>query len=249
MKKKACLARISPVGEKVETMLQVGSDVVVQKLNLVTKASSRLPDNPTTLWLIRHAEVEERYHHVFGGRIDMELSRRGHEQALCLARYLDGKPLDALYASPMKRVHQTLAPLLANGTPRPVIRQELREVDFGDWTGLHWTEVQAKYGISALDWLDQLECAGIPNAECARTLRSRLEPCLRQILEAHPGGRVAIACHGGVIRMCLSILFDWPLPKLAAFEIDYASLTQVIWSPPLARLQLVNFTPWSHSAE
>jgi broad specificity phosphatase PhoE len=207
----------------------------------VTSEASR----PTTLWLIRHAEVEERYHNVFGGRIDMELSRRGHEQSLALGKYLKGKRLDALYASPMKRVHQTLAPFLNNGAPRPVILPELRELDFGDWTGLHWNEVQTKYGISALDWLDHVDCAGIPNAECGRTLRTRIEPCLKQLLSRHSGQQLAIACHGGVIRMLLSILLDWPLPRLGAIEIDYASLTQVLWNPPRTRLQLVNFTPWS----
>jgi broad specificity phosphatase PhoE len=203
----------------------------------------------TTLCLIRHAEVEERYHSVFGGRIDMELSPRGHEQSRTLARYLHGKKFDALYASPMKRVRQTLAPFLLNGAPKPIVIEDLREVDFGDWTGLHWSEVQAKYGISALSWLDQLECAGIPNAESSRTLRLRIEPCLRQLLLQHAGRHVAIACHGGVIRMLLAILLDWPFAKLAAFEIDYASVTQVLWTPPIARLQLVNFTPWRELAE
>ena len=28
---------------------------------------------PTRLWLIRHAEVESRYQHTFGGRMDMNL--------------------------------------------------------------------------------------------------------------------------------------------------------------------------------
>jgi broad specificity phosphatase PhoE len=56
---------------------------------------------PTTLWLIRHAEVDERYHSVFGGRIDIELSPRGHQQSQALARYLHGKPIDAIYSSPM----------------------------------------------------------------------------------------------------------------------------------------------------
>jgi len=201
----------------------------------------------TTLWLIRHAEVEERYLSVFGGRIDMELSQRGHQQSVALARYLHGKPLDAIYASPMKRVRQTLAPLLGNGAPKPVVVDELREVDFGDWTGLSWTEVKAKYGVSAFAWLDQLECAGIRNAESTRTFRSRIEPCLRQILAQHCGHQVAIFCHGGVIRMLLAILLEWPLPRLAAFEIDYASLTQVVWAAPVARLQLVNFSPWRES--
>jgi broad specificity phosphatase PhoE len=137
-----------------------------------------------------------------------------------------------------------MASFVVDGSIKPVVLQDLREVDFGDWTGLHWTEVQGKYGVSALAWLDQLECAGIPNAECARTLRSRIEPCLRQLLGQHSGQQVAIFCHGGVIRMLLAILLDWSLPTLAALEIDYASLTQVIWTPPRARLHLVNFTPW-----
>jgi broad specificity phosphatase PhoE len=198
----------------------------------------------TTLWLIRHAEVEGRYHHVFGGRIDMGLSARGHEQARALARYLDCKRIDAFYASPMKRVNQTLASLAANGAPKPVIVPELREVDFGDWTGLHWSEVQERYGVSAYAWLEQLECDGIRNAECSRTLRARVEPFLRQVLREHKGQDVAIVCHGGIIRVLLAILLDWPLPKLATLEIDYASLTQVLWTPPIARMQLANLTPW-----
>ena len=199
---------------------------------------------PTTLWLFRHAEVEERYQNVFGGRIDMGLSERGHAQARRLAEYLEGKPLQALYASPMKRVRQTLEPLLLSGAPTPVIKPEFREVDFGDWTGLHWAEVQSKYGISALAWLDQLDCAGIPHAENATTFRSRLEPALHHLLHEHAGQQFGVACHGGVIRMLLSILLHMPLPKTAAFEIDYASVTQVVWNERMARLQLVNFSPW-----
>src|SRR5271169_6858855 len=89
----------------------------------------------TRLLLIRHAEVEARYQGVFGGQIDMELSPRGHEQAAALARYLHQKTVSAIYASPMKRVQQTLRPWVVNGVPRPIILPELREVDFGVWTG------------------------------------------------------------------------------------------------------------------
>ena len=198
----------------------------------------------TRLLLIRHAEVEARYQGVFGGRIDMELSPRGHEQAAALAKYLHSRPLSAIYASPMKRVQQTLAPLLVNGTPKPVILQDLREVDFGDWTGLAWEEVHAKFGISAFAWLEQLECDGIANAESAETLQERVEPCLRQILAAHAGPQVAVVCHGGIIRMLLGILLRWPLARTGAFEIEYASLTQVVVYPHKAELKLLSFTPW-----
>jgi len=199
---------------------------------------------PTNLWLIRHAEVEERYQRVFGGRIDMELSPRGHTQAAALAAYLHRKQFDALYASPMRRVQQTLTPLAVNGMPRPIIQPELREVDFGDWTGLSWDEVKQRFQISAFQWLDQLEGARIPNAECAQALRSRVEPVLLRILQEQAGQNVALVCHGGVIRMLLAILLQLPFSKMSAFEIDYASLTHIEVREHKNEVQLLNFTPW-----
>ena len=203
----------------------------------------------TRLLLIRHAEVEARYQGVFGGRIDMELSPRGHRQAAALAKHLCARPVSAIYASPMKRVQQTIAPLLVNGAPKPIILRDLREVDFGDWTGLAWDEVQARFGISAFAWLEQLECDGIANAESAETLQERVEPCLRQILAAYAGQQVVVACHGGIIRVLLGILLRWPLARMGAFEIEYASLTQVLVQPHKAELRLLNFTPWREIIE
>jgi broad specificity phosphatase PhoE len=202
----------------------------------------------TRLLLARHGEVEARYQGVFGGRIDMDLSARGHEQAATLARYLHSKPLSAIYASPMKRVQQTLAPLLVNGAPKPVVLPDLREVDFGDWTGLTWDQVQEKFGVSAFSWLEQLECGGIANAECSETLFERVEPCLEHILARHGGQQVAIFCHGGIIRVLLGILLRWPLSSMGMFEIEYASLTQVALLSNKPKLELLNFAPWREMA-
>jgi broad specificity phosphatase PhoE len=198
----------------------------------------------TRLFLLRHAEVEARYQRVFGGQIDMELSPRGHEQAAALAKYLQPKSFDAIYASPMKRAQQTLAALLAGRATAPVTLPGLREVDFGAWTGLRWDEVKAKHNVSAFDWLHQLESAAIPNAESAKNFRARVEPCLEQILSRHAGQGVAVVCHGGTIRMILSILLDLPLREMARFEIEYASLTQVHCLPHKTEVQLLNFAPW-----
>jgi broad specificity phosphatase PhoE len=198
----------------------------------------------TRLYLIRHAEVEARYHKVFGGRIDMGISPRGQEQARFLADFLHRKPVDAIYASPMKRVLQTLEPWLVNGTPQPVILPGLREVDFGDWTGHKWDEVAEKFGASAYEWLRHLEKGTLPNGESAVDFRGRVEPCLREILGRHQGQSAAIVCHGGVIRMLLSILLELPLTKMDAFDIEYASVTQLNLLPHRTEIQLLNFTPW-----
>jgi len=202
----------------------------------------------TRLWLIRHAEVEARYQKTFGGRIDMNLSPRGEEQAGILAGYLKGKRFNAVYASPMKRVQQTLAPTLKNGVPAPTIMPGLREVDFGDWTGFDWFQVQEKFGVHPYDWLDEIERGAVPNGETAVQFRNRVEPCLFEIIRQHPGGTAAVFCHGGVIRMMLAILLQLPLPKTNSFDIEYTSITQVALHPHLNEIELLNFTPWRDGA-
>jgi len=207
-------------------------------------SAKTIPVVPTRLWLIRHAEVEPRYQNLFGGTIDMNLSERGHEQAKILARYLRGRKFDAVYASPMKRVQQTLAPSLKNKIPKPAIMKNLHEVDFGDWTGLGWDAVREKFGVHPYDWLDQIELGAVPNGESSATFRARVEPCLDKIIRKHRGETVAIFCHGGVIRMILSTLIGLPLPKTNSFEIEYTSITQVALWPHLNEIELLNFTPW-----
>jgi broad specificity phosphatase PhoE len=206
------------------------------------------------LLLIRHAEVEISHQRTFGGRIDMNLSARGQRQAKKLAAWLRGQTIDALYASPMKRVQQTLALALKNGAstlrgatedgPAQTIMPDLREIDFGDWTGLGWEAVSERFGFHAHEWLDQIECKGAPNGENGKSFRARVEPCLREIARSQRGKTIAVFCHGGVIRMMLAILLDVPLPKTNQFEIEYASVTQVALHPHMAEVELLNFTPW-----
>jgi broad specificity phosphatase PhoE len=206
------------------------------------------------LLLIRHAEVEISHQRTFGGRLDMNLSARGKRQAQELAAYLRGRTIDAIYASPMKRVQQTLALAFKNGAstlrsatedgPAQTILSDLREIDFGDWTGLGWEAVSERFGFHAHEWLDQIEKRGAPNGENGRTFRARVEPCLREIARRHRGQNVAVFCHGGVVRMMLAILLDVPLPKTNQFEIEYASVTQVALYPHMTEVELLNFTPW-----
>jgi broad specificity phosphatase PhoE len=200
---------------------------------------------PTTrLLLIRHAEVEPRYQKVFGGQIDMNLSERGHAQAKLLAKFLRGKKFDAIYASPMKRVQQTFAPSRRHHPVKAVIMPGLREIDFGDWTGFGWDAVREKFGVQPYEWLNKIELGLVPNGESTVHFRKRVEPCLRKIIRQNRGKTAAVFCHGGVIRMILALLVDLPLPKTAAFDVEYTSVTQVALHSHLNEIELLNFTPW-----
>ena len=138
----------------------------------------------------------------------------------------------------LRRRHPSKTP------PAQTILPGLREVDFGDWTGYNWREVREKFGVHPYDWLDEIERGAVPNGENGVQFRARVETCLFKIIREHPGATVAIFSHGGVIRMMLAILLDLPLPKTNAFEIEYASVTQVGLRPELNEIELLNFTPW-----
>jgi broad specificity phosphatase PhoE len=201
----------------------------------------------TRLILLRHGEVEGKYHQTFGGRIDMELSPLGQSQAVALANHLHlAEDTEAIYASPMKRVQQTLAPLLALGAPRPVIMPGLREWDFGEWTGMGWHEIIKRHRVQSSQWLHLLDAGEVPGAENGNQLRARVEPCLRQILADQPGRNVVVACHGGIVRVLLSIAMELPLPEMARFEVDYASVTILEVRRERATLKLLNHTPWTN---
>lgn len=198
----------------------------------------------THLMLIRHGEVEASYHHIFGGRIDMNLSPRGGEQAQRMAEYLRGKTVDALYVSPMKRARATAQPIAEALARTPVVADDLYEVDFGDWTGLHWDEIEPRYGVSAFAWLDEFTAGRIPNAEPAAAYEARIGTGLERVLTEQAGRTAAIVCHGGVIRMILALLLRQPLAEMAKVQVEYASLTRVNRVGDRPELQLVNFTPW-----
>ena len=211
-----------------------------------------LPKHPTRLYFIRHGEVEERYHRIFGGsRIDMNLSELGHRHAEALAEWFERGSLDAVYVSPMQRVHQTAGPMLKSLEIAPTVLSDLREVDFGDWTGYRWHEIQEKFGTVAYNWLETLDSGGIPNGECTETLFGRVRPCLQRVVDENPHGRVAVVCHGGIIRVMLALLLEVPLSHMAHFNIDYGSVTMLELQPEkkhALEIELLNFCPLSDRA-
>jgi broad specificity phosphatase PhoE len=205
-------------------------------------------EHPTKLYLVRHGEVEEKYHRIYGGRIDMDLSELGRRQAEALGDFFRSRKPDAIYCSSMKRALQTLEPIRNGWSIEPTILDDLREIDFGAWTGLEWDEVARRHEAEVFDWLTLLDSGEVEGAESTVELRARLEPCLDRIVEAHKGQSVAIVCHGAVIRSLLSILLDMPLARLGAVDVSYASVTLVDWSPKLAVARYINHTPWESSS-
>lgn len=206
----------------------------------------------TELYWIRHGEVDEKYHFKFGGTIDMDLSSEGARQAELTAEYLRSLGVDRLYCSPMKRARQTLAPILERSASvmerdiQPVFLDEIREIDFGIWTGKSWKQVYEDHGVSH-NWMEALESGTVENAEKISDFKKRISEGIQRIIQESHGKTAIIVCHGGVIRMALHLLMEahgLPVKAMAGIEVEYASVTRVHVTEMNNTIELLNFTPW-----
>jgi broad specificity phosphatase PhoE len=152
----------------------------------------------TTIYLARHAESDWNAENRFQGHADRPLTERGREQAVALADQLAGKPLDAIFSSPLRRALET-AELVAARHDLPAIPVKgLREVDVGGWAGLSRSEVEARFPDAFGRWLAGGE--GWEDGETYDEMAERVLAAVREVASEHPDGTVLIVSHGGPIR-------------------------------------------------
>jgi broad specificity phosphatase PhoE len=51
--------------------------------------------------------------------------------------------------------------------------------------------VRDKFNFAVHEWLEQIEHPGSPNGESGKVFRARIEPCLREIIQKHPGQKTS----------------------------------------------------------
>ncbi|KAJ3208688.1 hypothetical protein HK099_008674, partial [Clydaea vesicula] len=84
-------------------------------------------------------DVNSQVPRVLQGQSDTDLNEAGLKQAIALAKYLKKETFDHFYCSDLKRSQQTLKEIQKFHPSVPVhLRQELREQDLGNLTGLSW---------------------------------------------------------------------------------------------------------------
>lgn len=88
------------------------------------------------LYLIRHGQSEGNIRGGFAGRIDYPLSPLGQKQANMTADFLRDEHIDVVLSSPLSRAYDTAVPIARTRGLDVLQREDLSEMDFGDWEGL-----------------------------------------------------------------------------------------------------------------
>ncbi|UCR87975.1 histidine phosphatase family protein [Mycetocola spongiae] len=151
------------------------------------------------LILIRHGQTPSNVAGVLDTRVPGPgLTERGHEQALILGRELD-EPIEAIFASVQVRSQITAAPLAERLGLEVAIREDLREIDCGEFEMRDDTDAIHGYHEALLAWVEGDRAVRMPGAEDGHEVYDRVN---RVVAEAEALGlnTVALVAHGALIR-------------------------------------------------
>jgi len=169
------------------------------------------------LLLIRHG-LPVRVENPEGAPADPPLSAEGLEQARRVAGWLANEPIDALYTSPLRRAAETAAPLALQRGLSARVEPGVIEFDHMESSYVPLEELKASDPEA---WRAQMRSYGERDAG---QFRAVVVEALERIIAAHPGERVVVTCHGGVINAWTSHLLG--LDRVFLFEPIYTGINR-----------------------
>jgi broad specificity phosphatase PhoE len=152
---------------------------------------------------IRHAETDMAG--TFCGHSDPELNANGHVQLVDLVNNLRTEDIGVVYASDLRRAHSTAITIAEAFDIDCHIRYGLREIDFGQWEGLTWKEIQGRDETYARRWIAACPRLSAPGGEDFLDFKRRVlvEVKFLSTKAESQGSRIAVVTHAGVLRTVL----------------------------------------------
>jgi broad specificity phosphatase PhoE len=203
----------------------------------------------TRLLLVRHGATTATEEDRFSGSSGAELSDEGRWQAARLGERLARQEITAAYTSPLSRAMETARIVASHCGLEPQPRDGLREIGHGRWEGLKREDVERQFADEWRAWETDPFTFAPAGGESGVSVLARALPVIRDIITAHPGGRVLVVSHKATLRLIVSSLLGFDARGYRdRLDQSPACLSVVDFRDPVrARLMLFNDT--SHYAD
>lgn len=178
----------------------------------------------TRFFMIRHGFSEANNHHLFAGHSDFPLTDIGRVQAERCAEALRAERIDAIYSSDISRAYDTARPIAKDHCLEIIPHKGLREIYAGEWEGLSFDELGAKYAESFGVWKDDLGSAHPDGGESIAELFERIIATVCEIARENEGKTLCITTHATPVRAV----------TVASMGGNSADMSKVGWTPNAA---------------
>ena len=182
---------------------------------------------------MRHGRTEWNAARRFQGQSDIPLSEEGRAQAGATAAALASVPLEAIVSSDLSRALETARAIAALHGLEVASDPRLREFAFGEWEGLTWDEIVARFPVARDMAFSSVRAYQPTGGERFDAVRARVG----DVLEAHRHreGTVAFVTHAGALHALLDILVSDDV-DLSSVRLTPASITRIAMDSPRPRL-------------
>lgn len=160
----------------------------------------------TPLLLMRHAQTD--LAGKFCGHSNPPLNTIGLRQVAEMLPRLSKWSIECVYTSDLQRARQTAEAIARHCNARLEVRPGLREIDFGQWEGLTWDEIELCYPSEVSRWVEQYPSSTAPGGEEFCDFESRVLKELELLSEQIHTAPIAIVTHAGFMRVALTRLGD-----------------------------------------
>jgi ribonuclease H / adenosylcobalamin/alpha-ribazole phosphatase len=192
----------------------------------------------TTTLLLRHGQTPLSIERRYAGRGDAPLTDIGRQQAAAAAARLAARGgIDAVVSSPLSRARVTAEAVAEATGAALVVDDDLVETDFGDWEGLTFAEVMARWPEEVAAWRDSPDVAP-PAGESLAAAARRALAALDRMLAEYPGATLVVVSHVTPIKTIICRALLAPPAALFRIHLDVASLSEAQWfaeGPALVR--------------
>jgi len=188
---------------------------------------------------VRHGETAHNREGRLQGRADLELSARGADQVVRLARRFAAGSLTTVFTSPLRRARQTADALAAVCKAAVELDERLIELDYGDWDGRALADIPADAWSA---WRADPDFAP-PGGESLVAVTARVADFCRERLAA--GGAVAAVSHVSPIKAAVA----WALgvDEFATWRMQLGLATvSTIGARPDGNAYLLTFNDGAH---
>ncbi|MEO1403705.1 MAG: histidine phosphatase family protein [Cyanobacteria bacterium J06635_1] len=163
---------------------------------------------PTRIIFVRHGRSTYNEQGRYQGSSDKAvLNAHGQRTAQLVGQALKYEKIDAVYASPLKRVRQTVDIVLDEVQAEAFtieLRDDLREIDLPDWEGLPYQTVRTQHTETYRRWIEQPHEFQMASFYPVRDLYERAGRFWQSVLSRHPGQTLLVVSHGGPIHALIS---------------------------------------------
>lgn len=168
----------------------------------------------TKVIFIRHGQTEWNVTGRYQGQSDVKLTAEGRAQAAKLAENFPVDQIDAIYASDLCRAMVTAETIAERFGLEVQAEPAFRELSFGDWEGLTYQQIVAKWEDAMANFMQHPDILEIPGGESFPAVQQRAMARLRELIAKHDGQTIVVVAHGAVLRTMLTAALHMPLQYL-----------------------------------